>query len=112
MFSEMDTIMPIAVARDRRLEPSARLLYGIIFTMALEHGYCISTNRELSFHLRVSEGRVSFLLGKLEHLGYIEREMICDPKTQELMERKLKLTKQPWTEGCDKSWTESTEEWI
>lgn len=96
MYGEIDTIMPLAVMRDTRLEPSARLLYSTIFTMVMEYGYCIPTNRELSAHMRISEGRVSFLLGRLEHFGYIEREMISDPQTQELMERRLKLTIQPW----------------
>ena len=99
MSVEMDIIIPLEIVHDVRLEPRARLLYGVLFTMAKDFGYCVPTNRELSFHLCASEGRVSHLLGRLESFGYIKREMVYEPDTRELLERKLHLTKQPWTKG-------------
>lgn len=99
MNVEMDVVIPLEVFRDVRLEPRARLLYGLVLTMASDHGYCIPTNRELSFYLCASEGRVSHLLGRLEALGYLTREMVYEQDTRELLERRLRLTKKPWTKG-------------
>lgn len=99
MDLEMDVTIPLELIHDTRLEARARLLYGVIFTMGRDYGYCVPSNRELAFHLSVSEGRISHLLGNLECFGYIKRELIYDPDTLELMERRLHLTRQPWTKG-------------
>ena len=96
MNLSMDVLLPIELIHDRRLDYRSKMLYGIVFTMAKDYGYCVPTNRELSFHFGVSEGRVSYFLGKLEELCYIVREMVYDPNTLELMERRLYLTSQPW----------------
>lgn len=81
--------IPVLILRDPRVEDSAKLLYGILLSKSREFGYCVTTNKELAIFLNLSIKRVSFLLGKLEKLGYLHRELTRDYETNEVMERRL-----------------------
>ena len=92
----MDIVIPVELLRDKRLEYSGKILYGIIFTQLKECDYCVPTNRELAYILGRSNRSIMFLLGKLVEFGYINREVLRDEYTGEVLERRLSLTKKPW----------------
>ena len=93
---DMDIVIPVELLRDKRLEYSGKILYGIIFTQLKKTEYCVPTNRELAYILGRSDRSVMFLLGKLVEYGYINREILRDESTGEVLERRLSLTKKPW----------------
>ena len=80
---------PRKITYDTTLTASARLLYGVIFTQAYATGYCYAVNQELGDSLSLSQKRVSALISELVNHGYISREIRRDPKTNEVLERKL-----------------------
>ena len=80
-------VIPVSILRDSRIEDSGKLLYGLVRSKAVGFGYCTAKNKEFAFQLNLSAKRVSFLLGRLEQLGYIQREIIRDMETNEIMER-------------------------
>lgn len=84
-----DTYCPQRVIHDRKLTPTARLLYGVIFTRAIATGYCNSANQELSDSICRSAKRTSALISELVRAGYIRREVVRNPKTNEVLERRL-----------------------
>ena len=82
-------VLPASVRYDPELTASARLLYGDIFTQAYATGYCYATNQELGDSLSLSQKRVSALVSELVNHGYISREIRRNPKTNEVLERRL-----------------------
>ena len=90
MIGDFQSIaVPVSILRDSRIEDSGKLLYGLVRSRSAGFGYCTAKNKEFAFQLNLSVKRVSFLLGKLEQLGYLRREVIRDTETNEIMERRL-----------------------
>ena len=98
MDSNLDIIIPVEIIRDQRLEDSGKILYGLLFAKTAGFGYCVPKNRELAYFMNLSVRSISHLLATLEFLGYIERTVIKDTETNEVLERRIYLTKKPWTQ--------------
>ena len=71
------------------LSLSARLLYGVIFTHAMATGCCTDTNWQLAEFVRISSKRASALVSELVRHKYIDRVVVRDEKTGEVIRREL-----------------------
>ena len=85
----MFIVIPSVVKMDGDLPLSAQMLYGIITWKCNNCAYTWATNQELGDSLSLSQKRVSALVSKLVNHGYISREIKRDPKTNEVLERRL-----------------------
>lgn len=81
---------PIALfAEGCPLSLSARVLYGVIFTHAMATGCCTDTNWDLAKFVRVSCKRASALTSELVRHRYLDRVVVRDDKTGEVIRREL-----------------------
>lgn len=69
-------MIPPAVRRDDRLPANAKLLYGDIFALTKENGYCYASNDYLSGLYGWTGRTVPRLLSALEECGYIYIEQV------------------------------------
>lgn len=84
-------VIPAKILHDKRLTPTARLLYGTISALTQAEGYCWASNAYLAEMYDLSADRVGRLIADLEKLGYIARETVRDPATNEVKARKIWL---------------------
>lgn len=84
-------VIPAKILHDKRLTPTARLLYGTISALTQAEGYCWASNSYLAEMYDLSADRVGRLIADLEKLGYIARETVRDPATNEVKARKIWL---------------------
>lgn len=84
-----DIYYPRQILLDANLSVGARLLYGVIFTRALATGNCKMTNRQLGDTIGLSIKRTSALVSELVRNNYLERVVVRDEKTNEVLIRKL-----------------------
>ena len=71
------------------LSLSARVLYGVIFTHAMATGCCTDTNWDLAKFLSISGKRTSALVSELVRHQYVDRIVVRDDKTGEVIRREL-----------------------
>lgn len=90
--------IPAPVRRDKDLRPNAKLLYAEINSLADSCGYCWATNEYLGSLLDIAPRTVSALVSQLAGKRYIAVEVLRDPKTNEVVERRLWIDK-PKVEG-------------
>lgn len=69
------TVYPRRAIFDHTLTAGARLLYGVIFTDAVDTGYCCATNQGLGDCIRVSPDRASAYVSELVRHDYVRREL-------------------------------------
>lgn len=69
-----DVVLPSHLLINSNLEPSAKLLYGMIRNLTKLEGYCFATNRYLADLMDVDVSTIKRWLDSLEKEGYIERK--------------------------------------
>lgn len=82
-------IIPAKVRYDKRLNSTAKLLYGEITCLATKEGYCWATNKYFSELYDVSDDTIRRYLTQLEEAGYIRRVMIYKENSKEILERRI-----------------------
>ena len=86
-------VVPAPVRHDKTLRPNAKLLYAEIQALADSCGYCWATNEYLAELFDIAARTVSDLISTLAKRGYITVEVLRDPKTNEVMERRIWVDK-------------------
>lgn len=69
-----DVVLPSHLLVSNEIEPSAKLLYGLIRNLTKRDGYCFADNKYLSELMDVSVRTVKRWLHSLESEGYVEVE--------------------------------------
>lgn len=82
-------VLPAKVRYDKNLRPNAKLLYAEITALAGAAGYCWATNEYLAQLFGISARTVSDLIGTLAKSGYVRVEVLRDPVTNEVQERRI-----------------------
>lgn len=85
-------IIPAEIRYDNRLKANEKLLYGEITALSNKEGYCWSTNKYFADLYGVSEVSVSNWVSSLVEYGYIHRQLIKDPNTKQVKQRRLYLS--------------------
>ena len=88
-------IIPANVRYDNRLRDKAKLLYGEITALCNERGYCWASNEYFANLYNVSKVTISTLIKELVDYGYIYTEIIYRDGTKEILNRYLKIFKDP-----------------
>ena len=87
------TVLPSRVRYDNELRPNAKLLYAEINAMADSRGYCWATNEYLGKLLDIAARTVSDLVSTLARRGHIVVEVLRNPETNEITERRIWVDK-------------------
>lgn len=82
-------VLPAKVRYDKSLRPNAKLLYAEIQALADATGYCWARNETLGHHFGIAAKTVSSLVSQLAERGYITVEVVRDPETNAVMERRI-----------------------
>ncbi|WP_409334947.1 helix-turn-helix domain-containing protein [Aedoeadaptatus coxii] len=81
--------IPMKIFENDRLSHAQMILYGIIFSSREEQPYCLLKNRDFERIMNTSGSSILRHLETLEEYGLIEREVIRDEKTNEVIERRI-----------------------
>lgn len=84
-------VIPAQVLMDKDLRPNAKLLYAVISNLCNARGYCWATNEELGSPLEIAGKTVSSLVSQLVSHDLIRVQLIRDPKSNEITERRIWL---------------------
>ena len=82
-------VIPATVRYDPALPPNAKLLYGEITALSNAKGYCYAQNRYFSALFGLSDRSVCRLLAALAKGGYLRTDVLRDPATNAVRERRL-----------------------
>lgn len=82
-------VIPATVRYDPALPPNAKLLYGEITALSGAQGYCYAQNRYFSALFGLSDRSVCRLLAALAKGGYLRTDVLRDPATNAVRERRL-----------------------
>jgi hypothetical protein len=82
-------LIPPTVLADGRLTAGEKLVYGRVFGFMQKHGYCLASNDYLARHIGMPKNTVRNHLGRLYELGYLRHELIRDPHSNEVVERRI-----------------------
>lgn len=88
-------IIPANVRYDKELSPNAKLLYGEITALCNQNGYCWAGNEYFANLYDVSKISISRLISQLKEKGYIFVEMNYKEGTKEILNRHIKIVKDP-----------------
>src|SRR5690554_4558870 len=91
-------IIPAHVRYDKRLKPSAKLLYGEITSLTNKEGYCWAENAYFADLFEVSNETISRWISQLFELEYIHVELL----KSEGNKRKITIDKKV-NRSCQKS---------
>ncbi len=86
---ETFVLIPESLMFDSEISSTAKILYGIIYSLASKNGYCWATNKYLSKILKTSISTVSRSLKLLKDNGYISISIERDKITNEVTSRKI-----------------------
>jgi hypothetical protein len=89
-------IIPANVRYDNELKDKAKLLYGEITSLSTKDGYCYASNKYFANLYNVSTTTISLLIKNLVDKGYVESEIIYKEGTKEILNRYLKIIKDPY----------------
>lgn len=95
MRRSLYSVIPARVMDDCALRPNAKLLYGELSALAQAEGYCWASNMYLADRLNVSAKTIEGLLRQLKDQGHITLEVLRDPKTQEVLQRRIWIVGPP-----------------
>jgi len=87
------TVLPARVRYDKELRPNAKLLFAEINALADATGYCWATNEHLGNLLDIAPRTVSDLISTLAKRGHIIVDIIRDPTTNEIVQRRIWIDK-------------------
>lgn len=82
-------VIPAGVRYDQELPPNAKLLYGEITALVDKRGYCYAQNAYFAELFGLTDRSVSRLLATLVERGYLRIDVLRDPETQEVVERRI-----------------------
>ena len=85
-------IIPASVRYDQKLIPNAKLLYAEITALQEATGYCFATNQYLSSLFCLKPATITTLIKNLSDNGYIRVEVVRNPDTKEVLQRKISTT--------------------
>lgn len=88
-------IIPANVRYDKELIPNAKLMYGEITSLSNEKGYCYAENSYFANLYNVSIVTISKWINQLVQKGYIESEIIYKEGTKQIVNRYLRIVKDP-----------------
>ena len=88
-------VIPANVRYDKRLKLLSRMLYGEITALCNEKGYCWANNRYFADLYEVSITTISTCISQLKEFGYIEVEIVYKEGSKEILNRYLKIIKDP-----------------
>lgn len=91
--------LPAKVRYDDKLSSSAKLIYAEITALSDATGYCWATNAYLARQFGITPKSVSRIVSQLGSKGYITVEVMRDPATNEVLDRKLWVEPPPPREG-------------
>ena len=94
-------IIPANVRYDPNLKDKAKLLYGEITALTNEKGYCWATNKYFADLYGVSTVTISTLIKNLIENGYIFSEIVYKEGSKEILNRYLKIVKNPIKENLN-----------
>ena len=88
-------IIPANVRYDKTLTPNAKLLYGEITALCNEKGFCWASNEYFSELYGVSKTSISKWISSLIERGYLQSEIIYKEGSKEILNRYLRIVKDP-----------------
>ena len=88
-------IIPANVRYDKTLTPNAKLLYGEITALCNEKGFCWANNEYFSELYGVSKTSISKWISSLIERGYLQSEIIYKEGSKEILNRYLRIVKDP-----------------
>ena len=95
-------IIPANIRYDADLTANAKLLYGEITALCNEKGYCWATNEYFANLYGVSKTSISKWISSLIHKVYIFSETIYKEGTKEILNRYLRIVKDPIEEKLNR----------
>lgn len=81
--------VPAPVRHDKKLSANAKLLYAEISALATKRGYCWAENEYFATLYDLSVRTISGLISKLAKKKYVTVQILRDPKTNEVIERRI-----------------------
>lgn len=84
-------VLPASVRHDKRLTPSAKLLYAEIAVMCNDKGFCDATNRYFAEAYGVSKPSIYSWLKNLKENGYIYMKFFYLPNGRAIESRQIFL---------------------
>lgn len=88
-------VLPAKVRYDADLTPNAKLLYAEITALADSSGYCFAFNEYFASLFGLAVKSVSRLISQLGEKGYIVIEVLRDPVSREVTERRIYIDTPP-----------------
>lgn len=85
------SILPANVRYDNRLRANEKILYSEITALSNKYGYCTANNNYFAKLYEVSTRVIKKWMADLEEYDYIKSEIIRDPKTKQVISRKIYL---------------------
>lgn len=82
-------VLPACIRYDASLPPNAKLLYAEISALCDDVGYCFASNDYFAGNFELNAKSIQRLLKTLAERRYISVEVVRDPKTNEVLERKI-----------------------
>lgn len=82
-------LIPATVRYDADLPPNAKLLYGEVTALSDKLGYCYAQNSYFTKLYGLSERTITRLFSVLVERGYLRVDVVRDPGTQEVLERRI-----------------------
>lgn len=89
--------IPAVVAHDKRLNDKSIILFGEAYAMLNTTGEFFMSNSTLAKLLNTSPATIKRSIRELEQTGYIERTMVTDPETGQIVKRYIRLGKNDLT---------------
>ncbi len=88
-------IVPATIRYDTDITPNAKLLYAEITALCNEKGYCWSNNDYFANLYKVTKTSISKWISQLELKGYITTELIYKNGTKQVLNRYIRIVKDP-----------------
>ena len=82
-------VIPASVLFSEQLRPNAKLLYGVVTLLQESSGYCYASNRYLGNLFGLQPDTITGLLNNLVDAGLISTDVVRDPSTNEVQERRI-----------------------
>ena len=94
-FKGYYSVIPANVRYDKDLTPNAKLLYAEITSLCNEYGYCWASNSYFANLYGVTTVSISKWIKSLAEKGYIETEIEYKKDSKEILNRYIKIIKDP-----------------
>lgn len=88
-------VIPASVLYDTELRPNAKLVYGVISTLARKCGYCWASNAVIGEPLGLAKRTMEDIIRQLRDRGHIIVQVELDPVTKEIKQRRLWISGGP-----------------